>query len=229
VAFRPVDAGETNEVRVDGGESEPTEAHFFVAVCAHRPQTGNPTFVYLPSAGNVLRERETHIALLEGELRRKDEWLEKSQRELVDLDRAHRQLTVELEESNRWAESLNEELASSGARVEELQQELAAEQDNARSVVAAYEQKISALERENLAKSEWAESLNAELAAKMQELSQCVDYLHEAEKTVEERTQWAQSLDAGVQQLRRRLAMLEASRWVRLGRRMGMGPDADPQ
>jgi polyhydroxyalkanoate synthesis regulator phasin len=71
--------------------------------------------------------------------------------------------------------------------------------------------------------------LNAQLDAKLQELAQCVEYLHQAEKTVEERTRWAQALDAEVEQLRRKLALLEASRWVRLGRRVGFGPGADPQ
>ena len=40
----------------------PDESHFFVAVCAHRPQIGNPTFLYVPRVANVLRERERHIA-----------------------------------------------------------------------------------------------------------------------------------------------------------------------
>jgi SAM-dependent methyltransferase len=228
VAFRPLleggagEAGGTTEVRVDGGETAPAESHFFVAVCAHRPQTGNPTFVYVPSAANVLRERELHIALLEGELRRKDDWLEKSKRDLTDLDREHRKLTTELEESNRWAERLNRELAASGARIEELQQELAAAQTAAQA-------RIAELDLENLTKSEWARQLNAQLDAKLQELAQCVEYLHQAEKTVEERTRWAQALHAEVEQLRRKLARLESSRWVRLGRRVGLGPDADPQ
>jgi len=225
VAFRPMQeggAGATTEVRVDGGPTPPAESHFFVAVCAHRPQTGNPTFVYVPRAANVLREREMHIALLEGELRRKDSWLEEAKSDLAELDQEHRKLTVELEESNRWAERLNGELAASGARIEELQQELAAEQ-------AAAQAKIAELDQENRTKSEWAQQLNAQLEAKLQELAQCVEYLHQAEKTVEERTRWAQALNAEVELLRRKLALLEASRWVRLGRRVGLGPDADLQ
>ncbi len=75
VTFQPHEAGQTVEVRVDAGEPAPEESHFFVAVCAHRPQIGNPTFVYVPRAGNVLREREHHIALLEQELAQKNEWL----------------------------------------------------------------------------------------------------------------------------------------------------------
>jgi len=232
VAFSPLqaaEAGATAEVRVDGGETPPAESHFFVAVCAHRPQTGNPTFVYVPTAANVLRERETHIALLEGELHRKDDWLEAAQRDLANLDRAHRTLTAELEESNRWAERLDRELAAGGARILELQEELSAEQAAARVLVEAYEGKISELDRENLAKTEWGRQLDVQLEAKLHELTQCIEYLHQAEKTVEERTRWAQGLNAEVEQLRRRLALLESSRWVRLGRRVGLGPDAGPQ
>ncbi len=225
VAFRPVQdggAGETAEVRVDGGQTPPAEAHFFVAVCAHRPQTDNPAFVYVPSAANVLREREMHIALLEGELRRKDGWLEEAKRDLSDLDRKHRKLTAELEESNLWAERLNGELAASGARIDDLQQELAAEQ-------AAAQARIAELDQENRTKSEWAQQLNGQLDAKLQELARCVEYLHQAEKTVEERTRWAQALSTEIDLLRRKLALLEASRWVRLGRSVGLGPDADLQ
>ncbi|HXM39770.1 MAG TPA: methyltransferase domain-containing protein [Bryobacteraceae bacterium] len=225
VAFRPIPAGTagaTTEVRVDGGEPPPAESHFFVAVCAHRPQTGNPTFVYVPSAANVLRERETHIALLESELRRKDDWLADAQRDLANLDRRHRKLTAELEESNKWAARLDGELAADGARIRELQEELAAGQ-------AAAQAKIIELDAENRTKSEWAQQVNAQLDAKVRELARCVEYLHQAEKTVEERTRWAQGLNAEVEQVRRKLAHLEASRWVRLGRRVGLGPGADPR
>jgi SAM-dependent methyltransferase len=225
VAFRPIQeggAGATTEVRVDGGETPPMESHFFVAVCAHRPQTGSPTFVYVPSAANVLRAREIHIALLAGELRRKDGWLAEAQRDLAELDREHGKLTAELEESNLWAGRLNGELAAGGARIQELQRELAAAQ-------AAAQARIAELDRENLAKSEWAQQLHAQLEAKLQELAQCVEYLHQAEKTVDERTRWAQTLNAEVARLRRRLALLESSRWVRLGRHVGLGPGADPQ
>jgi SAM-dependent methyltransferase len=220
VVFRPVDAGDTAEVRVDGADASPAESHFFVAVCAHRPQTGNPTFVYVPSAANVLRERETHIALLEDELCQKNDWLEQTKQDLAELDDKHRRLTAELEERNRWAERLNQELEASGARVQQLQEELAQEQANAREAILD-------LERENQRKTEWAEGLNAELEAKGRELAQCVEYLHQAEKTVEERTLWAQRLQAEVEQLRAKLALVEASRWMRLGRRVGLGPGVE--
>jgi SAM-dependent methyltransferase len=220
VAFRPVDAGGTAEVRVDGGEIAPASSHFFVAVCAHRPQTGNPTFVYVPSAANVLREREVHIALLEGEVRQKNDWLAAAQRDLADLHSRHQQLTAELQESNRWAQSLDEQLVASGARVVELQDELTRSQAEGQAA-------LTELERENRAKTDWAIQLNATLEAKLGELSRCVEYLHATEKAVEERTRWAQALDAELAQLRQKLALIEASRWMRLGRRAGLGPDLE--
>jgi len=223
VVFRPVEAAEKTEVRVDGAEVSPAESHFFVAVCAHRPQTGNPTFVYVPSAANVLRERETHIALLEGELRQKDEWLEHNKEELLSLDGEHRKQTAELERSNRWAESLNRELEARVARIVELQKE----QESVHAMVQAYEAQIAELENENRTKTEWAGRLDGELANKMRELAQCVEYLHQAESTVEERTRWAQGQQAEVERLRGQLALLEASRWVRLGRSVGLGPELE--
>ena len=223
VVFRPVEAGDTAEVRIDGGEAPPAESHFFVAVCAHRPQAGNPTFVYVPSAANVLRERETHIALLEGELRQKDDWLEQAKGELLALDQEHRKLTAELEQSNRWAESLNRELEARIARILDLQKE----QESVQAVVQGYEAKIAELEEENRAKTQWAVKLDSELAGKMRELAECIEYLHQTEKTVEERTRWAQGLQAEVERLRGQLALLEASRWVRLGRSVGLGPELE--
>jgi hypothetical protein len=46
-----------------------------------------------------------------------------------------------------------------------------------------------------------------------------VALLDTAEKTVEERTLWAQRLDAEKK-------MIQCSRWVRLGRTLGLGPAA---
>jgi protein-L-isoaspartate O-methyltransferase len=220
VVFRPVEAGDTAEVRIDGGDAPPGESHFFVAVCAHRPQTGDPTFVYVPTTGNVLRERETHIALLEGELRQKDDWLEQAKGELLTLDQEHRKLTGELEESNRWAEGLNRKIEGWSAQLQQ-------EREKAHAVVQGYEAKIAELEEENRAKAQWAERLDGELGDKMRELAQCVEYLHQAEATVEERTRWAQGLQADVERLRGKLALLEASRWVRLGRSVGLGPELE--
>ncbi len=59
------------------------------------------------------------------------------------------------------------------------------------------------------------------------ELARCVEVLHQAEKTLEERTAWAAGLQAEANELGRRLGMYEASRWVKLGRQFRLGPQFD--
>ncbi|MBZ5583679.1 MAG: methyltransferase domain-containing protein [Acidobacteriia bacterium] len=228
VTFQPFDAGHTVEVRVDAGDPAPGDSHFFVAVCAHRPQIGNPTFVYVPRAANVLRERERHIALLESELATKNEWLEELGREHQKLLTLFREQKEELERSNEWAGELNRELGERRARVAELQEELAREQENARKVAEGYAAKVAAVEAENREKTQWAVDtearLGAEIGRQSEELSRAVEALHQREKELEERTAWALRLQEEASKLEALLGMYRASRWVRLGRKVGLGP-----
>ncbi len=228
VTFQPHQAGHTVEARVDAGEPSPDESHFFVAVCAHRPQMGNPTFVYVPRTANVLRERERHIALLERELETKDRWLEEREREHAELLERHREQTAELEQSNQWADSLNREIEERRARVAELQEELVREQENARRVAEGYRAKVREVEADLREKTEWAQSTEARLTAALEEqraqLDRAVDALHATEKDLEERTAWAFRLQEEGRRLEERLMMYQASRWVKLGRKMGLGP-----
>jgi len=231
VTFQPHEAGSTVETRVDEGEPAPDESHFFVAVCALRPLTGNPTFVYIPRSANVLRERERHIAKLESELAVKNQWLEKCQQDLAEFDREHqkllgmfRDLKAELERSNAWAAELNSELEERRARVAELQEELAREQENARRTVAAYDAKVEEVENDLRSKIAWAQDAEARLAVEIAEKKQAVDALHQAEKELEERTAWALKLTEEQRRLAGQVALYQASRWVKLGRKVGLGP-----
>ena len=211
VTFRPHEASNTADVRIDPGDAVPEESHFFVAVCAHRPQLGNPTFVYIPRAGNVLRERERHIALLERELELKNTWLETAKAALADLQ----------DKCNRWAEKLNAEIADRRARVVALQEEL-------RGVAEGYAAKVAALEQDIREKTQWAidveTRLQADVAKQTTELARAVEALHQTEKELEDRTAWAQSLDAELRGTQEQLAVYRQSRWVKLGRKVGLGP-----
>src|SRR5215212_6254419 len=122
VVFQPAASGgeASADVRVDEARCEPSESHFFVAVCALRPQTGAPTFVYVPRVANVLRERERHIDLLERELETKNQWLERTTAELGQLNADHqtvleqyRKQIVESEERARWGAQLSRDLEAS--------------------------------------------------------------------------------------------------------------------
>jgi SAM-dependent methyltransferase len=232
VVFQPGVPSETAEVRVDDGRCEPAESHFFVAVCASRPQTGAPTFVYVPRVANVLRERERHIELLERELETKNQWLKHATTELAQLNEDHqsvlgqfRKQIAESEERARWIEQLSRDLEERGARIGQLQQELADQAESAREVVEAYEAKVRELDAENEAKTHWALETEARLEQKSQELAQCVEILHQAERTIEARTAWAEKLKTEAYQLERQVILMKESRWVKLGRRFGLGPD----
>jgi hypothetical protein len=95
--------------------------------------------------------------------------------------------------------------------------------------VEQYEKKVLALDEELRERTEWAvgteERLGKELAEKSEELAKCVELLHQAEKTVEERTVWAQQLEQRKNTLEQQISMLRASRWIKLGRRFGLGPE----
>ena len=235
VAFAPFEPGNTVEARVDASETLPDESHFFVAVCAHRPQVGNPTFLYVPRSANVLRERERHIGVLEKELELKDGWLNKSQADLAEFDREHQKLLAmfreqkdELEKSNRWADQLNALLAERDARVLELQEELQRENENARNVVAGYNRKIAELEQEGREKEQWAldtdQRLSAEIERLTADLVAVVASSEQLQRDLEERTAWAQRLDREKAVVEEQLAMVRLSRWVKLGRKVGLGP-----
>jgi SAM-dependent methyltransferase len=221
VTFQPHEPGNTVEVRVDAGEPAPNDSHFFVAVCAPRPQLGNPTFVYVPRAANVLREREKHIALLEHELVTKNQWLDKA---LGEHDALMKQFTAQkeaLERSNRWAEEQNSEIAEGRALIGELQEE-------ATEMAAAYEAKVRELEADIEAKTKWARDVEAALTAEVKkqtaDLVAAVTALHHTEKELEERTAWALRLQEEAKALAGQLALVRDSRWVKLGRKVGLGP-----
>jgi SAM-dependent methyltransferase len=228
MTFQPSEPGNTVEVRVDAGEPAPYESHFFVAVCAHRPMLGNPTFVYVPRAANVLREREKHIALLEHELAEKDGWLTKALAEHAALMEQFARVQADLEKSNRWAATMNDEILERRARIAELQEELTREQAAALETAAAYEQKVGELEKDVAAKIQWARDVEVALTAEVQkqtaELGKAVEALHRTEKELEERTAWALRLQDEAGAAKGQLELVRASRWVKLGRRVGLGP-----
>jgi len=51
-----------------------------------------------------------------------------------------------------------------------------------------------------------------------------VEALHHTEKELQERTEWALRLDKESAELARQVELYRASRWVKLGRKVGLGP-----
>ncbi len=200
-AFHPAVSFWPAEARIDGGGGSAEDAHFFIALCSRGPLPEPKSFVYVPKAANMLRERELHV--------------EKLERQLADLLRRH---TRELEERTAWAQRLDTDLKSAGDRIVALQNEAA-------ELAADYRAQFARMEQEDQIKTEWARKTSAELEAKCQELAHCVSLLDAAESTVRERTIWAQTAEAQRAELAARLEMIRASRWVKMGRRVGLGPD----
>jgi hypothetical protein len=114
------------------------------------------------------------------------------------------------------------------ARITELQEELARDQVNARRVAEAYNAKIAVLENENREKTQWAIDIETRLSAEVRqqtdELLKAVSALEETEKELAARTAWARQLDEEKLRLEEQLTLIRSSRWVKLGRKVGVGP-----
>ena len=181
-------------------DQAPDEAHFFLAVCSQRPLHGSQAFVYLPSSANLLREREKHIGLLQGEVNKRDEWLAAARVELDKFDavqesakRTIAQLEQENADKENWAQRLDGELA--GVR---------AERERCIQLLEDSEKRVTE-------RTDWAQRLDGELAGVRAERERCIQLLEDSEKRVTERTDWAQQLDgelAGVRAERERCIQL---------------------
>ena len=220
--FVPVDA------KLDTSRGSPSEAHFFLAVCSVDCAPAIRSFVYVPRAANLLREREQHIFLLQAELAKTKEWLEGVISDRQKLMEAQHQLEAHLEEHNAWALQLDLDRKAALERIAELRNLMQAEQTKAMGMAAAYQRTVDALEEENRGKTEWAidteKRLSAALAAKCDELAETVRLLDRAEATVVERTAWAQDLDRQLQQANTKLRVMAESPWVKIGRAAGVAP-----
>lgn len=210
-AFHPVVSFWPAEARIDGGGGGADDAHFFIALCSRGQLPPPKSFVYVPKAANMLRERELHVQALERQLAD----IKADRGALLEL---FRRQTRELEERNEWAQRLDTDLKAAGDRIVVLQNEAAA-------LAADYRDQFARMEQEDQIKTEWARKASADLEAKCQELAHCVGLLDTAEATVRERTVWAQTAEAARAQLAAQMEMLRQSRWVKLGRTVGLGPD----
>ncbi len=104
--------------------------------------------------------------------------------------------------------------------IHRLEEQLREARHEHQKLLELYQQQAKDLEISN----QWADQLQAELDAKARELADCVELLDKAEQTVIERTEWAMKLDKHLSELKDQLALVAASRWMRLGRALGFGP-----
>lgn len=233
VLFRSILPSRQADAQIVRVDAQPEHSNFYVAICALEPQAAPSNFVYLPSDANLLRERALHIERLQTEITLKEKWIAEARAERDQLHSLLRLKEDDLAQRTEWAEKLNSELDAAMKSVERLQQELEAEQAASREVVDGYERKVSELESEVEARSRWAldteQRLTGELDVRSNELIKCNELLQEAEHTIEERTAWAQSLDRERETLSAQVNGMRASRWMKLGRLVGLGPELPKQ
>ena len=160
-AFHPAVSFWPAEARIDGGGGSAEDAHFFIGICSAGPLPEPKSFVYVPKAANVLRERELHVEALQQQLAE----IKADREALLEL---YRRQTQELEDRNRWAQSLDADLKAAGERIVALQNEAA-------ELAADYRAQVARMEQEDQVKTEWARKASADLEAKCQELAHCVE------------------------------------------------------
>jgi hypothetical protein len=204
-------------VRIDGGGGTAAEANFLIGLCSFGRLPDPQSFVYVPKAANLLREREQHVQLLDQQLARTKKWLAEMQAERDSLLGLYHRQADELMERTIWAERVDAELA-------DLIEVLTKERQQAEALTQAYDSRLAHLEAENVAKTEWAQAAEARLQESFQQLTECLRLLEATEATVVERTLWAQRTEKLREDLAAQMDLIRRSRWVRLGRKFGLGP-----
>jgi len=195
LGFLPFPASPSVGVLDAPDEQDPENAYFFLGACSRVPVARPEGFAYIPVSGNLLREREHHIALLNGELGQKTAWLKQLEGEHETLNRAHEKVLTELQEHNAWADGLNEQLARSGNRIVELQDELGAANSRA-------QEQISALEQTNKERLQWAHNLELQIASGHAEIERLNSENTNLRVAYEQRSQWGESIASELRRAR---------------------------
>jgi SAM-dependent methyltransferase len=231
LVFLPLDGSAGTELRLEASKPSPTEAHFFIAVCAAQRMMGSPAYVYMPTAANVLRERERHIERLESELVTKNEWLDTARNEHKQLVDSFRMLQQEMESKNKWALEQNQRIAAANQEITRLGSELDAQREGFQTRITELEAELEgylAWGRNNELQLEQAnahiQKLDEEIARAATQLAEYQKKLDEAEALVIERTRWAQNEQKQREAAEAKVAAVEASRWIRMGKAFGLGP-----
>ena len=179
-------------LEISDRKADPDGAHFFLAVCGKQPLPRIASFVFIPESGNVLQTRERHIALLDGEILKKNQWIEREQVERQRMLDKVREMEAELEEHNQWAQQANVEAERRARLVAELQAELQQSNEWAQvrdAEATARGQVIERLQQELAESNEWAQVRDAEAVTRGQAIERLQQELAKS-------NEWAQARDA---------------------------------
>jgi len=205
VAFSGAEAKGAS-VEIGEHREDPDTAHFFLAICSGQPLPAVSPFVFIPDSGNVLQTREHHIALLDGEIKKKNEWIEAEKAAGTRMMAKVAQLEAELEEHNRWARRANEVAAERAELVAQLQAELRTSNEWAEASTAK-------LTRELELSNAWAQARDAEAEERGQRILELQDEVARV-------TAWVQARDAEAEERGERIIALQdevakATEWAR--------------
>jgi hypothetical protein len=153
---RPTCYQQDQTEKTSGEQQRQLEAFFLVALCSRVPFADVQPMLFMPSTGNVLRERETHIHRLEEQLEESHQEREAARNRVNQLELQVEHLTLELEERTRWARELDCQLAEKSADVQQLQSQYDSDVGKARADLAK-------LQMEFEDRTAWALRLNREL------------------------------------------------------------------
>ncbi len=216
ILFSPRSPGEA--ILEAPGWNRPNLAHFYLAACSQSPiESISNVFAWIPSSANLLRERELHIAKLNGELERKDAWLRQTIAAHAELQNKHEAVTEELRRQNNWAAELDREIEARKARIDELQKELGTRLSWIADLESQIERARIEIERLNAENLDVRQEGSAEIARHQTENSQL-------QLVLSERTEWAERLNAEIAVYSEELQRIRSSHWYRTGAKLGLGP-----
>jgi SAM-dependent methyltransferase len=205
IVFQPIHPDESADVSIAGQDITPDESHFFLAVCALGPQLGAPTFVYLPTTANLLRERELHITRLEREIETKNAWLQQARSQHAELLDSHRAIQAEIEQKNNWADEINAEVAAARESCAAMKAEVEAKNLWAAKINAEIDdarETCAALQAELEARNRWAAELNAELNDRGERII-------ELQEELRQNNHWTEQLKLELSQREQRIVQLQ--------------------
>ena len=239
IVFAPVNpAGASVDAQ---GDPHPENAHFFIGACSASPIDFADLYAWIPDSGNVLREREKHIARLEGELAQKDEWLARLKTDLSALNQAHDATLAEMEKRREWAVQRELELDRRAALILELQNDMAERlawvrklesrtQDLETTISRAYAD-MELLSQDLTARTEWARDVERQLETRTEHVRIQMREIEEHKAAVSALLadlsathDRAVAAEARIAVLDAERALIAQSKWLRLGRSLRLGP-----
>ncbi len=209
------------------GNAAPETAHFFLAACSHSSLAANDVHAWLPSTANLLREREHHIAKLEGELAKKDAWLRQLTADHSRLQLTHEETLVELRQRNDWAARLNDEIMKGRLAIAELQGEAEIRLGwihDLETAIAQGTAEIARLRTEVASRTAWAMSLEEQLDIKTRHVQLQAAEIGEHQEHLNRQSQLLDQHWRRIEHLQAERLQVANSKWLRLGRRLHLGP-----